>query len=125
MKHLLKKVWETPPNKIYGSMIKRLTFSKSIQSYDYSLKSILQSQKHMQTVSLIDRWERFWKVIENYSGDKSLKNKFNFTGKKIFELGCGPLFGWGPIALFLGADTYYYYEPNLKRNIYLLKASMG
>jgi len=119
MKQLFKKVWETPPNKIYESVIKRLTFSISNQSYDYSLKSILQSQKHMQTVSLMDRWERYFKVIENKTGDKNLKNKFNFRGKRIFELGCGPLFGWGPIAIFLGADTYYYHEPALEREVTL------
>ena len=67
----------------------------------------------------MDRWERYFKVIENKTGDKNLKNKFNFRGKRIFELGCGPLFGWGPIAIFLGADTYYYHEPALEREVTL------
>ena len=31
-------------------------------------------------------------------------------------MGCGPLFGWGPMAIFLGAKSYYYHEPALLRN---------
>ena len=38
------------------------------------------------------------------------------TNKNIFELGCGPLFGWGPIAIALGANTYYYHDPGLRRD---------
>ena len=37
--------------------------------------------------------------------------------KVIRAIGCGPVFGWGPIALFRGANSYYYYEPALIRHV--------
>ena len=122
MNYLIQKNWETPPKDIYETVINKLTFYKSKESYDYSLKFILQSRKHMSTQYLIDRWERYFRVIENNSGGERVKNKFNFQGKNMIELGCGPLFGWGSIAIFHGADTYYYYEPSLKKDVTLSTA---
>lgn len=47
---------------------------------------------------------------------KRLEN-FNFEGRVVVELGCGPLLGWGPMAIFLGADKFIYEEPWLKRDV--------
>tara|TARA_B100000315_G_C14582291_1_gene591125 strand:- start:364 stop:1242 length:879 start_codon:yes stop_codon:yes gene_type:complete len=113
MKDIIEKLWINSPKNICNSIINKLTFFKSKVPFNYSLNSILQNKKHLRTDYLIDRWERYFRVIENNTGDKYLKNKFNFQGKKILELGCGPLFGWGPIAIFLGAATYYFHEPAL------------
>ena len=121
MKSLFKKLWLTPPKNILNSVKRKLSLNQNLPHYDYSLEYILESQKHMHTVSLIDRWERYWRVINNNSREKNLKNNFNFKDKKILELGCGPLFGWGPIAIFHGANQYYYREPALKREVTLSK----
>jgi len=64
----------------------------------------------MHPVSLIDRWERYWRVIQA-SGVPVDRTAFDIDGKTVFELGCGPILGWGPLALFLGAQTFYYDEP--------------
>jgi len=46
----------------------------------------------------IDRWERYWRVIK--INGSLYYNEFDFNEKYVLELDCGPLFGWGPIALF-------------------------
>lgn len=64
----------------------------------------------MNAQYLIDRWERYQRVIQSQNRQKI---DFSFQGKTIFELGCGPVFGWGPIAIFRGAKKYYYHDPAL------------
>ena len=70
----------------------------------------------MRPVQLIDRWERYWRVMEA-RGTRMRKDRFSFDGKAVFELGCGPLLGWGPMAIFLGATEYCYYDPNIRRDV--------
>lgn len=110
---LLEKLWVSSPSDVVN-FIKKKVIPK--QGWDYSIQAVLKNQKHMDTCKLIDRWERYWRVIENRNQDNSIKN-FSFAAKDIMELGCGPLFGWGAIALFQGASHYYYYEPSLVRDV--------
>ena len=35
----------------------------------------------------------------------------NFEGKRVVEIGCGPLAGFGPLAIFLGARSFESAEP--------------
>jgi len=113
MLEFLKKLWHYSPAQFVNSLKWRL-FEHS--EWDYSLGQVLQSKKHMNAQYLIDRWERYWRVIENKHGI-GIKHHFGFQKNTILELGCGPLFGWGPIAIFLGAEKYFYHEPELLRDV--------
>jgi SAM-dependent methyltransferase len=110
--YLLKNLWTLSLSEIFSS-IKRRFFKKG--SWDYSLE-ILNSKKHMNKQYLIDRWERYWRVIESNNQDSS-KQYFKFKKKHILEIGCGPVLGWGPLAIFKGAEKYYYLEPSLMRSV--------
>lgn len=110
---LIKKMWISSPSDVVNFIKKNLIRK---QGWDYSIKAVLNNQKHMDICKLIDRWERYRRVIENKNQDNSIKN-FSFSTKNIMELGCGPIFGWGPIALFQGASQYYYYDPSLVRDV--------
>ncbi len=70
----------------------------------------------MNFTGLIDRWERYWRVMEKQGSSISMNN-LNFSGSSVFELGCGPLFGWGPMAIYSGAAKYYYHDPALQRGV--------
>ena len=103
---IIKKLWNTSPASILTALQKKYIYGND---YNYSVKSILSNKKYMNPSMLIDRWERYNRVIE-----KNLDiNLPEIKNKDIFELGCGPLLGWGPILLFLGAKSFYFYEPNL------------
>jgi len=61
----------------------------------------------MNVQNLIDRWFRLWRVAGQSSGQMQPQ----LDGKDIFELGCGPLLGFGPLTLFLGAKSFRFLEP--------------
>ena len=99
--------------RILGRRYRRLTGSPD-QRWDYSLRAVLQSQKHMDPKMEIERWERLWRLA-TVQGHAHLTDQFRFSNKSVLEVGCGPVLGIGPMALFLGADMFYYREPSLQR----------
>jgi hypothetical protein len=103
---ILDRVWRTAPRDLLFDVARK---ARGV-SFDYSLNAVLRSTKHMHAVALIDRWERYWRIIEA-SGPAPDRTAFDFEGKNVFELGCGPILGWGPMAIFLGANEYFYDEP--------------
>lgn len=110
--NIIKLLWHSSPYDLYTRIKNRLN-KKGDWNYSYE---ILNSKKHMNTNYLIDRWERYQRIIQIKQPGFS-KEIFNFKNKSIFELGCGPVYGWGPIAIFLGATHYYYYEPALIKQV--------
>jgi SAM-dependent methyltransferase len=110
---ILRKLWTSPPSDNFAALKVKLNPKGD---WDYSLESVLKSRKHMNAQYLIDRWERYWRVIESRHKDNS-KQYFYFERKTVLELGCGPVFGWGPVAIFRGAEFYYYHEPSLLREV--------
>ena len=104
---IIKKIWNASPASIFSALQKKFVYGND---YNYSTKAILSNNKYMNPNILIDRWERYNRVI--------LQNlNINFPevkGKQVFEIGCGPLLGWGPILLFLGAKSFFFYEPNFQ-----------
>jgi SAM-dependent methyltransferase len=113
MQRIFKKLWTSSPSDTFAALRAKL---RPPATWDYSLHQVLASKKHMNAQYLIDRWERYWRVIECQHGDNS-KKKYDFRGTSVLELGCGPLFGWGPIAIFRGAEHYFYHEPFLLREV--------
>ena len=103
---VLGRLWRTAPDDLVFTIARKV---RGV-SFDYSLNAVLRSTKHMRPVALIDRWERYWRIIKA-SGAAIDRASFGFEQKVVFELGCGPILGWGPMALFLGAKAYYYDEP--------------
>ena len=107
---ILHRLWNESPASIYSLVKKKLNFGNNIY-WEYGLDTILNDSKHLNINALIDRLERYTRIT-NLNIPNSTFN-LNFESKTIFELGCGPLLGCGPIFLFLGAKRFYYYEPFL------------
>jgi len=92
-------------------------FSKIVQKlqgniFNYTHLNVRGSKKHLNPVLLIDRWERYHRVITSKT-----KNHFKpvLSNKTVFELGCGPMLGWGPLVLFLGAKKFIGCEPGFQK----------
>lgn len=96
--------------------MRRRLLRQPVWEWDYSLPGILAKRKHLQPATLIDRWHRYWRVIERQATYER-RDRFSFEGRTVLEIGCGPLLGWGPIAIFLGADAFVYEEPWLRREV--------
>lgn len=114
---IVQKIWNSSPSE-WLLPLRRRVLRKPIWEWDYSLRGILARRKHLQPAMLIDRWHRYWRVIERQA-PYGRRESFGFEGRVVLEIGCGPLLGWGPIALFLGADGFVYEEPWLRRDVLL------
>jgi len=83
------------------------------EDFKYDLKSVLGRPFHMDARKPVDRFLRYERVL----GAKSSWSPLDFEGKRMVEIGCGPLFGWGPIAVYLGADEYLCIEPRFRPEV--------
>ena len=68
--------------------------------YHYAIEKILRSPKHMDHCKVLDRLSRFQTVLARKTDWQPLA----FSGRRVVEIGAGPLLGMAPIALFLGAS---------------------
>ncbi len=87
---------------------------KSKQHWNYSIKGILFEKKNLSPCTIMDRFERLKRIIKN-SGQSDL-NGLCVKNKSVYELGCGPLLGYGPFFNFLGSKLYIYDEPFINQN---------
>lgn len=118
MRRLIHQLWTSAPAEICERVrlrAKRL-ITRSAWGWDYSLNWVLKSPKHMDPKGHLERWERYWRVLGT-KGCEGLRGEFSFQDQSVLELGCGPLLGFGPMALFNGAKEFHYHEPGLLREV--------
>lgn len=118
MKRLIKQLWTSAPADICDRVKQRAgrLINRSSWDWEYTLSWVLKSSKDMDPKAHLERWERYWRVL-GANGCEGLRAKFNFQDQSVMELGCGPLLGFGPIALFNGAREFHYHEPGLIRDV--------
>ena len=85
--------------------------SRTGSSYD--LQTILDSPKYMDPAKVIDRLERYQRVL----GNRGPWDRIDFNGRTVLEIGCGPLLGWAPVAIYLGCEKYVGVEPGADGSI--------
>jgi SAM-dependent methyltransferase len=114
----VNKIWATSPRNLWiaGRRRGRQLLGKSDEGWNYSLEAVLASSKHMNPKMELERWERQWRICRR-NGVGYLEAGFDFAGKSVVELGCGPVLGIGPVALFKGAEKFWYREPDLLRDV--------
>jgi SAM-dependent methyltransferase len=63
----------------------------------------------------IRRPERMQEFFERYQSRAVAAGwpPFSFAGLRVLEVGCGPLGGWGPLAVFRGATAYVGADPGI------------
>ena len=83
------------------------------RDFQYDLESVLGHPVHMDARRVVDRYLRYERVLQA----KSDWIPVDFDGKRVLEIGCGPLLGAGPIAVYLGSTEYICVEPNLQPEV--------
>lgn len=73
----------------------------------YDAESVLNSKKHMRTQRCYDFLSRYETILSR--GKKW--EPIGFQDKTILELGCGPVLGFAPLAVYLGAKEYLCLDP--------------
>lgn len=83
------------------------------EDFRYDLQTILGNPVHMDARRVVDRYLRYERVLQK----KSDWTPLDFKGKRVFEIGCGPLLGIGPIAVYLGATEHVCIEPQFQAEV--------
>ena len=119
VKHMITgkilKIWNSSPREWISGLQRRLQKAPGWE-WEYSLPGLLAGRKHLNPTSLIDRWYRYWRVLEQQS-PYEYRDRFKFEGRSVLEVGCGPLLGWGPFVLFKGATRFMFMEPWFRRDV--------
>jgi len=103
--NLIKKILNRTPNELISSVKSKAFPSNSTM---FSIESILNCPKQMRHSRMLDLLLRYDFLLKNRNFPFRV---LEFNRKKVLELGCGPTMGFGPIAVFLGCDTYVSCEP--------------
>lgn len=111
MTKLLKPLLNRSPSENYQRLKAKLFTGTS--DFLYDLETILHSSWHLDARRPIDRLFRYQRVIRNQIEWEEL----DFGGMTVLEFGCGPLLGWGPIAVYLGCSRYICVEPRFHEEI--------
>ena len=104
---LLRFLWMNSPDIVF----RRLAIRIRGRRFDYTQAAVRRLAEESRPGLLIDRWERYCRVLRS-RGFSEEADELTFSGACVFELGSGPLLGWAPLAIFLGAESYDVCEPN-------------
>lgn len=103
--HRLKLVGSLPPRLVLAKIAKRLPWS---DRRAVRIAEIVHSPKDLKA----DRLIGFFRDQEAILVKQLDRKPMEFSGRKVIEIGPGPLAGWGPMAIFRGAEQVYGIEPD-------------
>jgi len=108
---MLQRLYELPPKDVVRKIRRRLL---STDRSVFDLEEIASSAKHLRFQRVYDFLSRYEAIISRTHPEWQ---GVQFKGRRVLEIGCGPLLGWGPMAIFLGADCYVSAEPFFNENV--------
>jgi SAM-dependent methyltransferase len=100
----ITRLYDKTPRQLVRAVANRL----GPRNGSFEIDDIVSSQKHMRTQRLYDFLSRYETIAHRALEDwQSLE----FEGRRVLEIGCGPLLGWAPLAIFKGCRSYVCVEP--------------
>ncbi len=84
----------------------------------WTAEELLSSSKHGRGIRFAELLLRQEAVVRRAMGWEPL----DFADKRVVEVGCGPLGGYGPLAIFCGAKTFESAEPEWDPNLFFSDA---
>ena len=107
---LLLRLYELPPKDVLLKVRKRFRPSKG-EGPD--IEEILSNPTKIRPQRLYDFLSRYQAIIRRQHS----WNDLTFEGKNVLEIGCGPLLGWGPMAVFLDCENFTCVDPHINKDI--------
>ena len=101
---LLRRIWELPPREV-ARRIRRRVFPVA----GADRQRILDSPKLMRVQRAYDFLSRYEAILHRVAGWTPL----SFDGRDVVEVGCGPLLGFGPLAVFRGCRSFTAVDPEV------------
>jgi hypothetical protein len=93
----------------------RLPFFRGGPSW--TAEELLSSPKHARGIRFAELLLRQEAIVRRVMPWEPL----DFAGKRVVEVGCGPLGGYGPLAIFCGAATFESAEPEWDPDLFYSK----
>lgn len=103
---VMKVFWNTPPRDFFRLVKSKLRRGRSSH---FTLIDLLNSPGLLRPTKAHDFLHRYEMALARHGHWPPL----DFTDKRVLELGCGPLLGFAPLAIFLGCSEYLCVEPML------------
>lgn len=101
---VISRLWELPPRVVVRKLIRRL-ISKTGVDYD----ELLRSAKYMRPQRPYDFLSRSEAILARTHQWPPLE----FEDRDVVEIGCGPVLGFGPLAVFRGCRSFAAVDPGL------------
>ncbi len=101
---LIRRLYEMPPKEVVRKLAGKLRRGGSGRP---QLADILASPKALRPQRPYDFLSRYETIIGRHHDWP----KIDFAGRAVLEIGCGPMLGWAPLAVFLGCQRYTCVEP--------------
>jgi hypothetical protein len=80
----------------------------------WTVDELLSSSKHGRGIRFAELLLRQESVVRRQRPWEPL----DFAGKRVVEIGCGPLMGYGPLAIFCGAESFESAEPEWDQDLF-------
>ncbi len=103
MRRLASRLYDLPPREVVHQIRRRIPLLRESQE---DLHRLLNGGK-MRPGRPYDFLSRYQAIIRR----RHAWPPIDFAGAHVIELGCGPLLGWGPMAVFLGCARFVAVEP--------------
>ncbi|MGF1610215.1 MAG: hypothetical protein ACFCUQ_12520 [Kiloniellales bacterium] len=97
----LAQLYDLPPRELVRRLRRRLRGGAPV------IDDLLAEPKNMRAQRPYDFLSRYEAILARTIGWRPL----DFAGRRVMELGCGPMLGWGPLALYRGAAAFVAVEP--------------
>ncbi|MDP6391135.1 MAG: hypothetical protein QF654_14660 [Alphaproteobacteria bacterium] len=103
--HQLRLVRELPPRLVWAKVRKRLPWTDKAR---VRIDEVLHDPSQMRAGRMREFLDGNEALLESEIGWPRL----DFNGRRVLEIGPGPLGGWGPLAIFRGAESYHGVDPD-------------
>lgn len=114
---VLKRLWRKTPEDVAYALKRRLLGESAADR----IRRTLRDPKHMRSQRVHDFLHRHELILGRVTGWRPL----DFQGATVLELGCGPVLGWGPLAVQRGAARFIAFEPDYEPGIWEHEAFAG
>jgi hypothetical protein len=102
--NLIRRLYEMPPKEAVRKLGRKLRRSRHDRP---QLADILASPKALRSQRPYDFLSRYETIIGRHHDWPNI----DFSDRSVIEIGCGPMLGWAPLAVFLGCRRYTCVEP--------------
>jgi SAM-dependent methyltransferase len=103
---MLGQLWRTPPRDIARKVSKRLRGSTQPD-----VRDLVRSPRYMRAQMPYDFFSRYEVIAQRACGWQPL----DFADRDVLEVGCGPVLGFGPLAVFLGCRRFCAVDPVIRK----------